>query len=49
MNMKIKKKKFKNKTFEVLEHEEDPGFKTTFHIVLCAAVIYFIYIFSHSH
>lgn len=48
--MGTKKKKFKGEEFEVLEHDEVPGFRTAFHIIICVAVIYFIYIFSHvSH
>jgi len=45
--MGIKKKKFNGEEFEVLEHAEAPGFRTAFHIIICVAVIYFIYIFSH--
>ncbi len=48
--MGTKKKKFKGEEFEVLEHDEVPGFRTAFHIIISVAVIYFIYIFSHvSH
>ncbi len=45
----MKTKTFRNETYEVLEHGETPGFKTVFHIVLCVAVAYFIYIFTHLH
>ena len=47
--MRTKTKEFNNQKFEVLDHAETPGYKTAFHIVLCIAVIYFIYIFSHLH
>ncbi len=48
--MGVRKKKFNGKEFEILDHAEKPGFKTAFHIIICVAVIYFIYIFSHvSH
>jgi len=46
--MGIRKKKFNGEEFEVLDHAEVPGFKTAFHIIICVAVIYFIYIFSHA-
>ncbi len=45
--MSTKFKEFNNEEFEVLEHEEVPGYKTVFHIVLIVAVIYFILIFTH--
>lgn len=41
-------KTFNDQTFEVLEHGESPGFRTAFHIMICAAVVYFIYIFANS-
>jgi hypothetical protein len=44
--MGIKKKKFNGEEFEVLEHAQVPGYRTAFHIIICVAVIYFIYIFS---
>lgn len=47
--MKPHVKKINNQAFEVLEHGETPGFKTAFHIILCVAVVYFIYIFTHLH
>jgi len=48
--MGIKKKKFNGEKFETLDHDEVPGYRTAFHIIICVAVIYFIYIFSHvSH
>lgn len=40
-------KEFNNEKFEVLEHEEVPGYKTVFYIVLSVAVIYFVLIFTH--
>jgi hypothetical protein len=46
--MGIKNKKFNGEEFEVLDHEEIPGFRRAFHIIICVAVIYFIYIFSHA-
>jgi len=45
--MGVRKKIFKGEEFEVLDHDETPGFRTAFHIIICVAVIYFIYIFSH--
>ena len=48
-HMRIKKKKYRNGTFDILEHDELPGFRKAFHIIICVAVIYFIYIFSYSH
>ena len=45
--MGIIKKKFNGEEFEVLDHDKVPGFRTAFHIIICVAVIYFIYIFSH--
>ncbi|MCD4677879.1 MAG: hypothetical protein K8S18_18070 [Desulfobacula sp.] len=45
--MGTKKKKFNEEEFEALEHDEVPGFRTAFHIIISVAVIYFIYIFSH--
>jgi hypothetical protein len=48
--MGIRNKKFKGQEFEILDHAEKPGFRTAFHIIICVAVVYFIYIFSHvSH
>jgi len=46
--MGIKKKEFNGEEFEVLDHDEVPGFKTVFHIIISVAAIYFIYIFSHA-
>jgi hypothetical protein len=45
--MGIKKKKFNGEEYEILVHDEVPGFRKVFHIIICLAVIYFIYIFSH--
>jgi len=45
--MGIKKKKFNGEEFETLDHDEVPGFRTAFHIIISVAVVYFIYIFSH--
>ena len=48
--MGIRNKKINGEEFEILDHDAVPGFKTAFHIIICVAVIYFIYIFSHvSH
>jgi len=46
--MGVKKKKINGEEFEILDHDAVPGFRTAFHIIICAAVIYFIYIFSHA-
>jgi hypothetical protein len=43
-----RKQKFNGQEFEILEHEAIPAFKTAFYIILCIAVVYFIYIFSQS-
>jgi hypothetical protein len=45
--MGIKKRKFNNEIFEILDHDPLPGFKKAFHIIVCVAAGYFIYIFSH--
>ena len=45
--MGVRKKTFNGEEFEILDHDETPGFRTAFHIIICVAVIYFIYIFSH--
>lgn len=45
--MSTKLKEFNNEKFEVLEHDEVPGYKTVFHIILSVAVIYFILIFAY--
>jgi len=50
MDMGLKKKKFNGQEFEILDHDEVPGFRTAFYIIITFAVVYFIYIFSHvSH
>lgn len=46
--MAIRQKKINNQTYEILEHGESPGFRKAFNIIICVAVIYFIFIFSHS-
>ncbi len=38
-------KKFNGQEFEILDHDEKPGFKTAFHIIITVAVVYFCYIF----
>lgn len=48
MPMTTKIKIIKNIKFEVLEHAPIPGFKKAFHIVVCVAGLYLVYIFSHS-
>lgn len=45
--MGLKKEKFNGEEFEILDHAEVPGFKTAFHVIICVAVAYFIYIFMH--
>lgn len=47
--MTVKIKEFNNEKFEVLEHGQKPGYRTAFHIAICVALVYFIYIFSHLH
>ena len=47
--MGVKKKKINGEEYEVLDHDEVPGYRTAFHIILAVAVIYFIYIFSNAH
>lgn len=42
-------KEFNKEKFEVLEHGEVPGYRRAFHVAICVAIIYFIYIFSHLH
>ena len=49
MYMGIKKKEFNSEQFEILEHGESPGYRKAFHIILCVAVIYLIYIFATSY
>lgn len=44
--MSTRIKEFKNGKYEVLEHDEVPGYRPVFHIVLAVAVIYFILIFT---
>ena len=45
--MGLRKKKFGDEEFEILDHAEVSGFRTAFHIIICIAVVYFIYIFLH--
>ncbi|MFH1156730.1 MAG: hypothetical protein V1793_23250 [Pseudomonadota bacterium] len=33
---------------EILQHEEVPGYKKAFHIIVTIAVIYFLHIFIYS-
>lgn len=49
VNMGIKTKEINSEEYEILEHDEAPGFRKAFHIIICVAVLYFIYIFSHVH
>ncbi len=46
--MGTKIKVFKNEEFEVLEHDEVPGFRKVFHIIISVAVIYLTYILFRS-
>jgi len=46
--MGITFKEFNHETFEILEHGESPGFRKAFHVMICAAVSYFIYILANS-
>lgn len=46
--MGLTTKKFKGEEFEILDHAEVPGFRTAFYIIICVAVVYFIYIFAIS-
>ncbi len=45
--MGTKKKTINGDEFEILDHEQVPGYKTTFHIVVFMAVLYLIYVFVH--
>jgi uncharacterized membrane protein YuzA (DUF378 family) len=47
--MAVKVKKFNNQEYEVLEHDETPGFRKAFYIIIGIAAIYMVYIFSHVH
>ncbi len=44
----LKKKKYNNEEYEILDHDAVPGYRTAFHIILAVAVIYFIYIFANG-
>lgn len=44
----LKKKKFNKEEYEILDHDEVPGFRTAFHIIIVVAVVYFIYIFANG-
>ena len=44
--MGVKKKNFNGQEFEILEHGEVPGFRKAFQIVICVAVLYFIFVFA---
>jgi hypothetical protein len=44
--MGLTKKSFKGREYEILDHAPVPGYRTAFHIVIFAAVIYLLYIFS---
>jgi hypothetical protein len=44
--MGLTKKIFNGKEFEILDHAPVPGYRTAFHVVICLAVIYLIYVFS---
>lgn len=45
--MGIKTKKFNGQEFEVLEHDQVPGYRNVFRIIICVAALYFFYIFAH--
>ena len=44
----IRKKKFNNEEYEILDHDAVPGYRTAFHIIIVVAVAYFIYIFASA-
>jgi hypothetical protein len=46
--MGLKKKSFNGSEFEILDHAPVPGYRTVFHVAICVAVIYLIYVFSAS-
>ncbi len=46
--MGIRKETFNNEEYEILDHDEVPGFRKAFNIIICVAAAYFIYIFSHT-
>lgn len=41
-----KTKKFNGEEYEILDHDEVPGFRNAFYIILGVAVAYLIYIFA---
>lgn len=43
-----KQKIIQGTEWEVLEHEEVPGYKKAFHIIITVAVIYFLHIFIYT-
>ncbi len=45
--MGLKKKNFGKQEFEILDHEEVPGFRIGFYVVFTLAAVYFLYIFAH--
>ena len=47
--MGIRKEQFNGEQFEILDHDEVPGYDKAFNIIITLAVIYIIYIFSHSY
>jgi hypothetical protein len=42
MHMAIRKKKFNGEEFEILEHDEVPGFRTVFNITITSEVKTFL-------
>lgn len=46
--MGLKKQIFNGEEFEILDHAPVPGYRTAFHVIICLAVIYLIYVFSVS-
>lgn len=46
--MGTKIKVFNAEKFEILEHDEVPGFRKIFHMIISVAVIYLSYIFFRS-
>lgn len=43
-----KTKMFNGEEFEILDHDEVPGFRKAFYVIITIAMIYFGYIFTSS-
>ena len=43
-----KKKMFNGQEFEILDHDEVPGFRAAFYVIISIAVGYLVGIFIHS-